>query len=107
MDNLILIKGNLKKDEHKDIYWIKSFVENVEKTFSIPIIVAVSYEYIFSRLEIKYEEIDKIKNWLYDDIDKIFKEFCFSSDENKLDIKSIVKTFPSISVMYKFAETKI
>lgn len=102
-----ILKGQIKEDFHKDIFWQRSHVKNDEGNLICKIIICASQEAL--SYELKQRMVDMtLKNpdlqvWFNKKTEEEFESFKKSNDPNKSDVVVIVDITPQIESLFDFA----
>lgn len=100
-----LIKGNIKEDSHRDVFWQKSYIESEEGDILLKIIICASQEFLSSSLniEMKDVQIDKrMQEWF-----QLKTEQLYAKAANMKDFKeteSLFGVYPQTNAMLDFAQ---
>ena len=103
-----LIKGNLKEDRSRDVFWQNSFVEDEQGKLLCKIIVSASQEFLALTLKREMKDVnidEEMKKWFDEKTDK--KYLKLSSVKIQEDVEAVFDIYPQTEGMFNFTKSLI
>lgn len=101
-----IVKGSIKEDRSRDVFWQKSFVENEQGELVCKLIVCATQEYLSTTLKKPMASIkidDDMKKWFEEKTKLLYEKA--KSRKNISELESLFDIYPQLDVLLKFAQS--
>lgn len=100
-----LIKGSIKEDRGRDLFWQRSFVEDDQGKILFKIIICATQEFLSMALKKRIENVkmdNDMGKWFEDKTEKLFEKS--KSRKDLTGLESLFDIYPQTETMLKFAQ---